>query len=111
MALAWVATGGHAQPSAGHLCCPVGGYPGPLPDSGAASRPCPAADWQPVYRSRVRHIHTRQCRMIYLEAFRGGAPGGLPPRVLMLSLPHHLPTCPLHTSSIHVRLHMITSAP
>src|SRR5262245_18174256 len=70
MALALVATRGHAQPSAGHLYGPVGGYRGPLPDPRAASRPCPAADWQPVCGSGGRHANTGQCRINYLEACR-----------------------------------------
>src|SRR5262245_33591286 len=69
MALALVATRGHAQPSAGHFCCPVGGYSGPLPDPRAASGPCYAAEWQPVCGSGGRHTNTGQCRINYLEAF------------------------------------------
>src|SRR5262249_52010514 len=64
-----VATGGHAQPSAGDLCCTVGRYSKPLSDLEAASRPRPTADWESVCGSGASSPTTSLCRMIYLEAF------------------------------------------
>ena len=70
VALALVATRGHAQPSAADRCRFTEGYRRPLPDPGAASRPRPTAAWEPICRRGTRSPTAALGRLIYLEALR-----------------------------------------
>jgi hypothetical protein len=88
-ALALVALSGHAQPSAGDLCGPVGGYSEPLSDLEAASRSRPTADWESVGGLGTRSPTAGLCRMIYLEAFSCYA--GIP--------------CNAHQATVRANLH------